>query len=88
MWPEIRANYTDDVRDIFDVGHDIWNLEPEATRTAHFYSAVAWIMRDKSGKPCAEIAGWIEKLEREKVTWPQIRDRLNWKSGINGTSLP
>lgn len=59
MWPtEIRSNYTDDVRAIFDTGCQIFKspLAPEA-RQAAFYAAVADIM------DCRLVRGWLDRLD-------------------------
>lgn len=62
-WPEIRCNYTPDVRDIFDVGCAIFAAEqaPDARRAA-FYAAVGDIMK------CDRIGSWLDDLETVK-TW-------------------
>lgn len=66
--PVVRANYTKDVRDIFDVGVGIFNAIPEPERRqAAFFSAVAEIMDD-----CETIAGWLSGIREERV-WSQLK---------------
>jgi hypothetical protein len=79
-WPNIRANYTPDVRDIFDVGTEIYGaLTDPAQREAAFYDAVADIME------CEEIRGWTRKLKDEKRAW---KGRTIWlaNSNLSGTN--
>lgn len=64
-WPEIRGNYTPDVRDIFDVGREIFEagLTPEETMIA-FYAAVGDIMA------CERIGGWLGELDQIRAWRP------------------
>jgi len=80
-WEGIRANYTDDLRVIMDVGCDLYERLPPDRFDDAFYLAVASIMskepyhaeqRIKHG-PCREIAEWRQK---KRVVWDEENKRL------------
>jgi hypothetical protein len=68
MWAaDIRSNYTDDVRQIFDVGCAIFKSPlPEKRRRQAFYAAVADIM------DCSVIRGWMDRLDAPTTTWEML----------------
>ncbi|QIG78440.1 hypothetical protein [Stakelama tenebrarum] len=73
MWPaEIRTNYTDDVRAIFDVGCAIFAspLDQERREEA-FYAAVAEIM------DCRVIRGWLDRLDTP-VRWETLKSHTQF----------
>ncbi len=83
--PQIRSNYTRDVRDIFDVGVEIFSDPQRADkRNELFYAAVADIMAEtgvegaepNGSRPCAVIEGWLEDIEKSKkwITLPSHPD--------------
>lgn len=80
MWHDLRCNYTDDVRDIFDLGTVIFARHGEKAptgsdaeeardhaRKAEFYAAVAAHMQ------CKEIAEWLGKTRRKAIAPPPLR---------------
>jgi hypothetical protein len=84
QWPGlIRSNYTRDVRDIFDVGVEVFSTAlPEDRRNRAFYAAVADIMAKKvAGKrqPCAVIAGWLDQID-EEVAWKSLPSSSDYLS--------
>jgi hypothetical protein len=77
----IRSNYTRDVREIFDVGVDIFSRRmPEERRNDAFYAAAAEIMGN-----CPKIAGWLADI-KEETKWESLKSSRGFLS--NGTSLP
>jgi hypothetical protein len=75
----IRSNYTRDVRDIFDVGVEIYAAGmPRDRRDQALYEAVAEIMGD-----CAVTAGWLADMEKE-TEWKALRSSRKYFS--NGTN--
>ncbi|WP_157073630.1 hypothetical protein [Sphingomonas soli] len=84
QWPDlIRSNYTRDVRDIFDVGVEVFQTTlAEDRRNRAFYAAVADIMAKKvAGKkqPCAVIAGWLDQID-EEVAWKSLPSSSDYLS--------
>jgi hypothetical protein len=80
MWFDFRSNYTDDVRDIFDLGITIFARHGESApaseadeekrdgaRKAAFYKAVAGHMQ------CTEIGDWLTKTARKATVAPPLR---------------
>lgn len=80
MWSDFRSNYTDDVRDIFDLGILIFTEHGEipsgdedeesvrdANRKRAFYTAVAGQMQ------CTEIDGWLTRTEKKATAAPPLR---------------
>lgn len=80
MWRDFRCNYTDDVRDIFDLGTMIFARHGEeapageadeekrdATRKAAFYKAVAGQMQ------CTEIGDWLTRTKKVATRAPAVR---------------
>lgn len=75
----IRSNYTRDVRDIFDVGVEIFSRKmAEERRNRAFYAAVAEIMDD-----CPVIADWLTDMKKE-TKWKTLKSSRKFRS--NGTS--
>jgi len=69
---QIRANYTSDVRRIFDAGCDIFaQIESGDARMAAFYEAVAFVMRDENAPGCCDVADWLDDLE-DSLQWQQV----------------
>lgn len=73
----IRTNYTRDVRDIFDVGVEIFAQAPVTRETRRaFYAAVADIMakeeKDGTKTVCTVISGWIDDIETPAL-WSSLR---------------
>ncbi len=61
QWPDMRENYTEDVRNIFDLGSAIFADEALAgIRQEAFFQAVA-LSIDTEG--CTEIQNWLEKCK-------------------------
>lgn len=91
-WEAIRANYTDDVRVIMDVGCDLYTRLPEDDFEDAFYLAVANIMtreprhaaQSVEEGPCREIAEWRRK---KRFIWDETRHCLV-ESPSPGTSRP
>lgn len=80
--PELRANYTQDIREIFDVGCEIWDAAlPVREKRRAFYDAVADIMLD-----CQSIRNWLQGLEEEPTKWRNLPSSGKYHSA--GTSLP
>lgn len=70
---ELRSNYTRDVRNIFDLGTDIFREHPEPeVREREFYKAVAYLMGG-----CPTIANWLDEIAEAPVWPPQDRGRSN-----------
>lgn len=72
-WAELRTNYTDDVRDIFDLGvalfdryGDADDAEADARRRADFYRSVAAVMG------CREIVAWPDKTRMRALAPPPM----------------
>ncbi|TGX56033.1 hypothetical protein E5A73_02680 [Sphingomonas gei] len=77
----IRSNYTRDVRDIFDIGVDIFSrpLE-EQLRNRAFYEAVGEIMGN-----CPVIANWLSDTKKA-TKWTDLTSHRKYLS--NGTMQP
>lgn len=89
QWPEIRPNYTSDVRDIFDLGMrafeefgDSDDPEVDAARQARFYQWVAAHMQ------CTEIADWLSNVRMEAVRPAPPPGRLRRYLIRNGWRMP
>ncbi|MDG2532423.1 hypothetical protein P6144_02090 [Sphingomonas sp. HITSZ_GF] len=96
MWYDLRSNYTDDVRDIFDLGTAIFARHGEeapagddaeavldAARKAEFYAAVAAQMQ------CREIAGWLDKTEKRAIAPPPLKGPIgHWLISIGLMTPP
>ena len=68
---ELRANYTRDVRNIFDVGVEIYERESDpARREREFFSAVAYLFGG-----CRIIGEWLDHLQTVPVVPPDWRRR-------------
>ncbi len=70
-WDQIRANYTDDVRNIFDAGCLIFESGlPEASRRSAFYEAVAHTLRrDRIGWGGVFARGWTACRDTASECW-------------------
>lgn len=71
LWvEEMRDNYTPDVRDIFDLGLQVYREHADdETRRKEFYHAVSHLMGG-----CETIRDWIENLGRQPE-WPAKEQR-------------
>lgn len=82
QWDDFRDNYTDDVRDIFDIGVAIFTRNDDKgvddARKACFYKAVAQIM------DCEEIAGWLTKTTRLAADSPRWAKWLEAQAPLTG----
>lgn len=68
QWADLRTNYTDDVRDIFDLGVPLFDgTMTDAVRKDRFFALVSQVMN------CAEIAGWQAKLAQVAIAPPTRR---------------
>lgn len=68
---ELRANYTRDVRNIFDLGVEIFEREPDpARREREFFGAVACLFGG-----CRVVDGWLDHLETVPVVPSDWRRR-------------
>ena len=88
QWADLRGNYTDDVRDIFDLGialfeefGDSADAATDRQRRQRFFEWVAAQMQ------CTEIRDWQGKIETTAVAPPAIPGplaarliRLGWKA--------
>ncbi|MCM8730364.1 hypothetical protein ACFO8O_05205 [Hephaestia sp. GCM10023244] len=80
MWSDFRTNYTEDVRDIFDLGtaifaghlgsapaNDADEEDRDRLRREAFYDAVAGHMQ------CTEIGKWLSKTREKATEAPALR---------------
>ncbi len=68
IWEDrLRMHYASDVRDIFDIGLQIYGrLEDDDEREREFYAAVGQLMS------CPKIAAWPDALDRRPQWSPQV----------------
>lgn len=93
QWSDFRANYTDDVRAIFDIGVELFSEyrfgnsdddEVDAARKACFYAAVA----DPNLMDCEEIAGWLNKTAQRASDTEKWTLWLDRKAPRRGPAEP
>lgn len=88
MWPEIRTNYTVDVRRIFDLGWDIFrhDMTPEQ-RASAFYQAVATVMENPKEGECGDIAAWPAAM-KDVARWRTETDTGQGSTGTTARTPP
>ncbi len=81
---ELRTNYTRDVRNIFDVGVEIFELHPDdETRKREFYRAVAHLMGG-----CDVVENWPDEMKAAPVWPPAPRGVFDWSPKVEYRALP
>jgi hypothetical protein len=82
QWPDLRGNYTRDIRNIFDIGvqiftqmrvesgHERYDIHDDARRR-EFFRVVSEVME------CEEIAGWNDEIAEAAVAVTREPMRIN-----------
>lgn len=87
QWPQIRENYTQDVRAIFDIGTDIFRYAlDDEDRLRAFYDGVATAMAPRVAEQI-EIGDWLDRAKKG-MSWDSVPSKEKYSSpGTNPKTL-